>query len=440
MTSRSLSVEYLSVASLGLNPKNPRLHSDKQIRQLANSIKTFGFNVPVLVDAHLQVIAGHGRVRACKLLEITEVPTIRLEHLSEQQKRVFLIADNRLAENADWDNRLLGEQLRILSEAELDFTLETTGFEMGEIDLIVEDLLPATSGQDDPADFLPELPSTPVSRLGDLWKLGKHRVLCGNALCPDSYKLLMNDHKANVIFTDSPYNVRIAGHASGNGRISHREFVMASGELSESEFTTFLTDALTLLAEHSLEGSLHYICIDWRHLEELLVGGRAAYSELKNMCVWAKNNAGNGSFYRSQHELVFVFQNGTSSYRNNVQLGRFGRSRSNVWHYPGANSFARATGEGDLLALHPTVKPVALIADAIMDCSARGDLVLDSFLGSGTTVIAAERTGRICYGMELDRCYVDTVLRRWQRFTGLQAVHQNSGQTFVQREQEANDA
>ena len=440
MTSRSLAVEYLSVASLGLNPKNPRLHSDKQIRQLANSIKTFGFNVPVLVDAHLQVIAGHGRVRACKLLEITEVPTIRLEHLSEQQKRAFLIADNRLAENADWDNRLLGEQLRILSEAELDFTLETTGFEMGEIDLIIEDLLPATSGQDDPADFLPELPSTPVSRLGDLWKLGKHRVLCGNALCPDSYKLLMNDHKANVIFTDPPYNVRIAGHASGNGRISHREFVMASGELSESEFTTFLTDALTLLAEHSLEGSLHYICIDWRHLEELLVGGRAAYSELKNMCVWAKNNAGMGSFYRSQHELVFVFQNGTSSYRNNVQLGRFGRSRSNVWHYPGANSFARATGEGDLLALHPTVKPVALIADAIMDCSARGDLVLDSFLGSGTTVIAAERTGRICYGMELDPCYVDTVLRRWQRFTGLQAVHQNSGQTFVQREQEANDA
>ena len=440
MTSRSLSVEYLSVASLGLNPKNPRLHSDKQIRQLANSIKTFGFNVPVLVDAHLQVIAGHGRVRACKLLEITEVPTIRLEHLSEQQKRAFLIADNRLAENADWDNRLLGEQLRILSEAELDFTLETTGFEMGEIDLIIEDLLPATSGQDDPADFLPALPSTPVSRLGDLWKLGKHRVLCGNALCPDSYKLLMNDHKANVIFTDPPYNVRIAGHASGNGRISHREFVMASGELSESEFTTFLTDALTLLAEHSLEGSLHYICIDWRHLEELLVGGRAAYSELKNMCVWAKNNAGMGSFYRSQHELVFVFQNGTSSYRNNVQLGRFGRSRSNVWHYPGANSFARATGEGDLLALHPTVKPVALIADAIMDCSARGDLVLDSFLGSGTTVIAAERTGRICYGMELDPCYVDTVLRRWQRFTGLQAVHQNSGQTFVQREQEANDA
>ena len=379
-------------------------------------------------------------VRACKLLEITEVPTIRLEHLSEQQKRAFLIADNRLAENADWDYQLLGEQLRILSEAELDFTLETTGFEMGEIDLIIEDLLPDTSGQDDPADFLPELPSTPVSRLGDLWKLGKHRVLCGNALCPDSYKLLMNDHKANVIFTDPPYNVRIAGHASGNGRISHREFVMASGELSESEFTTFLTDALTLLAEHSLEGSLHYICIDWRHLEELLVGGRAAYSELKNMCVWAKNNAGMGSFYRSQHELVFVFQNGTSSYRNNVQLGRFGRSRSNVWHYPGANSFARATGEGDLLALHPTVKPVALIADAIMDCSARGDLVLDSFLGSGTTVIAAERTGRICYGMELDPCYVDTVLRRWQRFTGLQAVHQNSGQTFVQREQEANDA
>ena len=440
MASRTLAVEYLSVASLRLNPQNPRLHSDKQIRQLANSIRSFGFNVPVLVDAHLQVIAGHGRVRACKLLEITEVPVIRLEHLSEQQKRAFLIADNRLAENADWDDRLLGEQLQILSEAELDFTLETTGFEMGEIDLIIENLAPATAGQDDPADFLPELPSTPVSRLGDLWRLGKHRVLCGNALSSDSYRVLMNDHKANVIFLDPPYNVRIDGHASGNGRICHREFVMASGELSEAEFTKFLTDALTLLAEYSLEGSLHYVCIDWRHMKEMLAAGHEAYSELKNLCVWAKTNAGMGSFYRSQHELVFVFQNGTSSYRNNVQLGRFGRSRSNVWHYSGVNSFARATNEGDLLALHPTVKPVALIADAIMDCSARGDLVLDSFLGSGTTVIAAERTGRICYGMELDPCYVDTIIRRWQRFTGLEAIHQKTEQTFVQREQEANNA
>jgi DNA modification methylase len=249
----------------------------------------------------------------------------------------------------------------------------------------------------------------------------------------------MNDRKANVIFTDPPYNVRISGHVSGNGKASHREFVMASGEMSESEFSRFLNDALSLMADHSAKGSLHYICMDWRHIPELLSAGRAAYSDLKNVCVWVKDNAGLGSFYRSQHELVFVFESGKGSYRNNVQLGRFGRSRSNVWNYPGANSFSRNSSEGDLLALHPTVKPVALVADAVMDCSARGDLVLDPFLGSGTTVIASERTGRVCHGMELDPIYVDTVVRRWERFTGLESVHEATGQTFAQRGKEAID-
>jgi DNA modification methylase len=209
--------------------------------------------------------------------------------------------------------------------------------------------------------------------------------------------------------------------------------------MNESEFTDFLTASLTLFAEFSRTESLHYICMDWRHMKELQAAGRSAYSKLVNMCVWVKDNAGMGSFYRSQHELVFVFENGANPHRNNVQLGRFGRSRSNVWHYPGVNSFARATDEGNLLALHPTVKPVALVADAIMDCSARGDIVLDPFVGSGTTVIAAERTGRTCYGIELDPGYVDTVVRRWQKFTGLEAVHQDTGRTFAQREQEASN-
>jgi DNA modification methylase len=439
-SAKTLSVDYLPVVSLLLDPKNPRAHSDKQIQQIARSIQTFGFNVPVLVDASLRVIAGHGRLLACKLLGINKVPVIRLEHLSEHQRRAFMIADNRLTENTDWDNRLLGEQLKILSEAELDFTLETTGFEMGEIDLIIENLAPADDGEDDPADLLLDPSPVQVSRSGDLWKLGKHRVFCGDALAPKSYRLLMGGQRANVIFSDPPYNVPIAGHVSGNGKVRHREFVMASGEMSEAEFIAFLTDAFTLLAHHSLKGSLHYICMDWRHMRELLAAAGATHSELKNLCVWTKDNAGMGSFYRSQHELVFVLQNGASSYRNNIQLGRFGRSRSNVWHYPGANSFARSTKEGDLLALHPTVKPVALVADAIMDCSARGDLVLDPFLGSGTTVIAAERTGRVCYGMELDQGYVDIVIRRWQKFTNHEPVHQVTGQTFAQREEEAGDA
>lgn len=440
MSSRKLAIEYVPVASLRPDPKNARLHSDKQVQQIARSIEAFGFNVPVLVDANSQVIAGHGRLRACEILGVAQVPVIRLEHLSEHQRRAFMIADNRLTENAEWDDRLLGEQLKILSEVELVFTIETTGFEMGEIDLLIENLSPEIPGEIDPADLQPESSVVQVSRPGDLWKLGKHRVFCGDALAPKSYEALMDGHRANVIFTDPPYNVPISGHVSGNGKVQHREFVMASGEMSEAEFVAFLTGALNLLAQHSLNGSLHYICMDWRHMRELLAAGTAAYSELKNLCVWTKDNAGMGSFYRSQHELVFVFQNGPDSYRNNVQLGRFGRSRSNVWQYPGANSFSRSTNEGDLLALHPTVKPVALVADALMDCSARGDLVLDPFLGSGTTVIAAERAGRICNGMELDPGYVDTVIRRWQEFTNHEALNQVTGQTFAQREEEVGDA
>jgi DNA modification methylase len=440
MGSRKLAIEYIPVASLRPDPKNARLHSDKQVQQIARSIETFGFNVPVLVDTNSQVIAGHGRLRACEILGVAQVPVIRLEHLSEHQRRAFMIADNRLTENSEWDNRLLGEQLKILSEVELDFSLEVTGFEMGEIDLTIENLIPASESGDDPADGLPQCSSVRVSRIGDLWQLDKHRVLCGDALSRDSYISLMGDCRAHMVFTDPPYNVPIAGNVSGKGKNHHREFVMASGEMTEAEFTGFLGNTLAYLAMYSLPGSLHYICMDWRHMEELLAAGRTAYSELKNLCVWTKDNAGMGSFYRSQHELVFVFQNGPDSYRNNVQLGRFGRSRSNVWQYPGANSFSRSTNEGDLLALHPTVKPVALVADAIMDCSARGDLVLDPFLGSGTTVIAAERTGRICNGMELDPGYVDTAIRRWQKFTNHEAIQQVTGQTFAQREEEVGDA
>jgi DNA modification methylase len=211
---------------------------------------------------------------------------------------------------------------------------------------------------------------------------------------------------------------------------------MASGEMSPAEFTDFLSRVCSLLASHSVDGSIHFVCMDWRHLGELIAAGKQAYSELKNVCVWTKDNAGMGSLYRSQHELVFVFKHGKESHRNNVQLGQYGRYRSNVWHYPGVNSFSRSTEEGNLLALHPTVKPVALVADAIMDCSARGDVVLDAFLGSGTTIIAAERTGRVCCGIEIEPVYVDTIVRRWQAFTGQSATHALSGRTFTELEKE----
>jgi DNA modification methylase len=423
---------------LKADPKNPRLHSEKQVQQIARSIEAFGFNVPLLVDAEMQVVAGHGRLQACQLLGITEVPTISLEHLTEAQARAFMIADNRLTENATWDDRLLAQQFKDLSEVELDFSLEATGFEMGEIDVMVENLSPATEGEEDPADTVPEpTAGIQVSKCGDLWQLGRHKVYCGNSLNEPTYAALMRDAKAAMVFTDPPYNVHIDGHATGLGTIQHKDFTMASGEMSPAEFTDFLGRVCALLASHSVDGSIHFVCMDWRHLGELLIAGKQAYSELKNVCVWAKDNAGMGSLYRSQHELVFVFKHGKESHRNNVQLGQYGRYRSNVWHYPGVNSFSRSTEEGNLLALHPTVKPVALVADAIMDCSGRGDLVLDSFLGSGTTVIAAERTGRVCYGIEIDPVYLDTIVRRWQAFTGQSAVHALSGRTFTQLELEA---
>ena len=437
MVHRGLSVEYRSLASLRLDPQNPRLHNKRQIRQIARSIEAFGFNVPALIDAQGQIIAGHGRLQACKLLGITEVPTIRLEHLTESQRRAFMVADNRLTENAAWDNQLLAQQLKELSEVELDFSLEAIGFEMGEIDLMIESLSPATDGKQDPADEFPdETNKVPVSRLSDIWQLNKHRVLCADATDLSSYGELMAGQKATVVFTDPPYNVRIDGHATGLGKTHHPEFPMASGEMSEAEFTDFLTRALMGLAGASIDGAIHFVCMDWRHMGELLGAGRHVYGELKNLCVWAKDNAGMGSLYRSQHELIFVFKSGKGPHRNNVQLGQFGRYRSNVWHYPGANSFSRTTDEGNLLAMHPTVKPVAMVADAIMDCSARGDIVLDAFLGSGTTVIAAERTGRVCFGLELDPRYVDTLIRRWQAFTGKSAIHATSGRSFNEIEKE----
>jgi DNA modification methylase len=438
-----ISIAYRQIDELKPDPANPRLHSKKQIRQIANSIEVFGFIVPILIDRDGKVIAGHGRLLACRELGITEVPTLCLDHLTPAQARAFMIADNRLAEIASWDDRLLAQQLKDLSLLGLDFSLEVIGFEMGEIDLRIASFEDMPELANDPADAAPEVSAGPsLSKSEDLWLLGRHRVLCGNALDPAAFAALMGEEHATTVFTDPPYNVPIDGHASGLGAIHHRPFPMASGEMDKAEFTVFLGQACRNLAAFSADGSIHYLCMDWRHLDEMLAAGREAYGELKNLCIWTKDNGGMGSLYRSQHELVFVFKQGRGSHRNNVQLGQFGRNRSNVWRYPGVNSFARCGEEGNLLALHPTVKPVAMVADAILDCSSRGDIVLDAFLGSGTTVIAAERTGRRCYGLELDPGYVDTIIRRWQALTGEGARHAMSGRSFddLADEAEAADA
>ena len=375
------------------------------------------------------VIAGHGRLLAVKHLGWSEVPVIRLEHLTPDQVRAYRIADNRLTDCSTWDERLLAEQLKELAESDLDFDLEAIGFDMPEIDLRIQSLGEISEEPEDPTGQT-AFDEPPVSVLGDVWQLGPHRIVCGNALEPAAYDVLLGVDRAAMVFTDPPYNVPIAGHVSGKGGIQHREFAMAVGEMTQAEFTAFLSEFLACAKQACAAGALLFVCMDWRHLRELSAAGEAQGLELKNLCVWDKGCGGMGSLYRSQHELVFVYKAGNAAHTNNVQLGRFGRNRTNVWNYPGINSFARQTGEGNLLALHPTVKPVALVADAILDASERGEIVLDPFLGSGTTIIAAEKTGRRGYGIELDPRYVDTAIRRWQRLTGL-AGHPRSDRPAV---------
>jgi 16S rRNA G966 N2-methylase RsmD len=429
-----LHIEERPIDSLTPRRRNPRTHSSKQIRQIADSIETFGFTSPLLIDAGGIVIAGHGRLRAAKQLGMETVPTIRLDHLSEEQVRALVIADNQLAELAGWDEDLLALELQELAELDLDFDLEIIGFETAEIDLLIGTA--SKDEQPDPADELPAFyPDAPtVSLPGDLWAIGSHRLLCADARDAAAYTRLLGNAKARAVFVDPPYNVPIQGHVSGLGRRRHGEFAMASGEMSETEFVSFLATVLGHHAAHSVDGAIHFVCMDWRHLIELLTAGRTVYSELKNLCVWEKTNAGMGSLYRSQHELVLVFKTGTAPHVNNVELGRHGRYRSNVWRYAGANSFGSQRDKD--LEMHPTVKPIRLVADAILDCTRRGDIVLDGFVGSGTTLLAAERSGRVGFGIEIDPRYVDVALRRMAEHAGMEPIHFESGKSFDALEKE----
>jgi DNA modification methylase len=347
-----------------------------------------------------------------------------------------MIADNRLTEISKWDDHLLAVQLKELSDLDLDFGLDVIGFDIGEIDLRIEQLNSADDDEER-ADLLPEDNEGPaVTRPGDLWILNEHRICCGSALKATAYSNLLGTQKALMVFVDPPYNVKIEGNVSGLGATKHGEFQMASGEMGRNEFRAFLTTTFFNLAKFCMPQGIHYICMDWRHADDVMAAGQQIYDKLLNICVWVKDKPGMGSFYRSQHEFVFVFKRGKGSHRNNIQLGQYGRNRSNVWQYASANSFSRSGDEGNLLAIHPTVKPAALVADAIMDCTERNAIILDGFLGSGTSVIAAERTGRRCYGLEIDPKYVDVIVKRWQAFTRCSAVHAQSGRAFADVEDE----
>ena len=402
-------------------PKNAARTAGNRFARSPKSIERFGFCNPVLIDDDGQIIAGHGRVEAAKLLKMEKIPVVRLSHLSSDEKRAYILADNRLAEAAGYDREILAIELQHL--VDIGFDVELTGFETVDIDLLMDDL----AGEGAAEDSAPVYSKGPaVSRPGDLWLLGKHRLLCGDARQTADYDRLMGPEKAEFVFTDVPYNLKIDGHVSGLGRARHAEFAMASGEMTRDQFTAFLKGVFEHLRRHSYDGSIHQVFMDWRHMREMLDAGEAAYSELKNLCVWNKSNAGMGTFYRSKHELVFVWKNGSAPHINNFELGQHGRYRSNVWDYDGMNS----PGHAEELAMHPTVKPVALVADAIKDCSKRGGLVLDPFAGSGTILIAAERTGRRARALEIDPGYVDVAIKRWHAFTGKAAMLAPLEETF----------
>ena len=426
---KNLLVVERPIGALKPHSSNARVHSAKQIHQIAASIAEFGFTNPILIDGDERIIAGHGRVEAARHIGLDSVPTISLEHLTQAQIRAYVIADNKLALNASWDPEILKIELQALTSLDLNFDVEITGFSTAEIDIVIDGA--AKASRKDPQDELPSShDAPPVSRMGDVWQLGAHKVLCGDARDPACFSSLMEEERARMVFSDAPYNVPVHGHVCGLGAVKHREFAFASGEMSESEFIAFLTLVFRNLAAASFDGSLHYQCMDWRHAHEMLIAGRAAYTELKNICVWTKDNGGMGSHYRSQHEFVFVWKHGTAAHVNTIELGRHGRYRTNVWAYAGVNTLKRDRMAE--LAMHPTVKPVVMIMDAIKDATRRGDIVLDCFGGSGSTLIAADRTKRKARLIEYEPRYIDVIIRRWEALTGDAAVLISTGERFAE--------
>lgn len=421
---QKLQVRYLPVEKIKRYEGNPRLHSPKQVAQIRKSIESFGFLNPILLDENCEIIAGHGRLEAALQAGMKEVPTILLEHLTEVQKKAYRLADNKLTELGEWDVEKLQIEFQEIEMLSPEISLDITGFETGELDNIMNGGIKEVDPKENNVPFIPE--DEIVTQQGDIWQLGRHRIICGNSLEKATFETLMEGKKAEMVLADAPFNLS-ADDIGSEGNIKHKDFQFAHGEMTEAEFKNFLKQSFTLLRDFSKEGSLQYLFMDWRHVREMSCAGSEVYTELKNICVWNKSNAGMGSFYRSKHELVFIYKNGKAAHINNIELGAHGRSRSNVWDYAGVNSFGE---ERKNLKLHPTVKPTELVKDAILDASNRGGIILDSFLGSGTTLIAAEKVARVCYGIEIEQRYVDTAIRRYEEVFKKDAIHVQSGKTY----------
>ena len=418
-----LNMQMVEVASLRPASRQVRRRSAVQAARLKASIERYGVVKPILINGRGEVIEGHGVLEAAQALGVERIPAILIDHLSSEQQRTLRLALNRLGETGAWDFKALRDEFEELIDLGCD--LQDSGFELAEVDaILLEDEVGAEASEAKEA-LTPTGP--PVSRLGDVWRLGRHRLLQGDARAAEGYaKLMVPGEVARVALTDVPYNVRIAGHVTSN--TGHREFQMGAGELSQEEYATFLRDALAAVTPHVVDGGLITSFIDWRSVDVLIGCGREVGLELINLIVWAKSNAGQGSLWRSQHELAPIFKKGTAAHVNNVELGRHGRWRSNLWTYAGASSLGSDAREG--LAVHPTVKPRAMLEDALLDVSQRDEIVIDPFVGSGSTLLAAEATGRVCRAIEIDGQYCDVVIRRWQEMTGDTAVLERTGESF----------
>ncbi len=416
------------VAQLLANPHNARVHSSKQIKKIARSLEIAGHLSPVVADEAWTILAGHGRVEASKRSGAASVPVVQVVGLAEAQKRVFLIADNRIAEDARTDRKKLAEQIPELTPLleSIDCHLTDTGLEAAEIDQLTIDF---EESSHNPADEIDPalLQENTILQQGDIFALGEHRLLVGDARDRSAVERLMNGEQAAAGFLDLPYNVKISSIV-GRGKIQHAEFAMGSGEMSRAEFVSFMKTTLSNVAHVSRQSAVHFLCIDWKHVHQMIEAAEAVYTSYLNLVVWNKTNAGQGGTYRSQHELIGVFRIGEEPHQDNVQKGKFGRTRSNVWTYPGVNTFR--AGRMNDLAAHPTVKPTALVADAFKDVTRRNEWVIDTFVGSGTSILAAETIGRRAAALEIEPKYAQIAIRRWENFTGRDAIHLETGLTL----------
>ena len=432
----STSISWVQVSSLRSHPASPRKFKTIDERAAARIVEVRDVIPPLVIDADGTVLVGEVIYRAARRLGLEELPVMRVEHLSDVEALELSVAYQRLNEIGEWDRGQLGA-LNLRFEIEIPgYEPEQIGFEVGAMDVMIGEL-----PQEDPEEEDDEglSASYPVSEVGDIWQLGKHRLVCGDSTDPATFaKLMAGVSPAALVFSDPPFGCKIDGFVASSGR--HREFVMGSGEMAPDELFEFFRAFIEAFLPHIKSGAVVEIVIDWRSLHLMLRAAEPLLGPLINLAVWVKDRPGQGSFLRSQHELVLIFKAGKGRFRNNVMLGKHGRSRSNVWSYPSAKTASTGSDEGDMLKNHPTPKCVRMVADAILDCTKRGEIVIDAFLGSGTTLIAADKVGRVCHAVELDPLYVDLAIRRWQAWSGEQAVHSSTGRSFDEIESERRPA